>query len=349
MNAIASPNISTQKPSPSYRDKLGEVYSTSVAEGIVLHVCPGKQISWEDFKQCTPPFSIALDGLVRGRPQLDRSGIRANFNHHEDVERFATRCTTSQVFMAIKDGTLDLFKDPSTGSPLMNVYVNDPDQDSSFAVWLLRHHERCKGTRSEPAMMRLLFAEDMLDTTAGLYPFDPSSKLARELAWVFEPYVLARQDGRLWTMKGPEMANVIDAVGSRIDKYVLGEAGTVPLDTSYDMIGGGRGWSMVSMQGFYARSALRQNGITAYVAYGGEHEGRHKYSLGKLSLADPFPIEELYAALNQLEGFDPATGPHWGGSDTIGGSPRPSGSSLAPKELEQVINSFLERRTGSLH
>lgn len=349
MNEIATQSITNQQASTLHAEKLGEVYSTRIAEGIMLHVCPGKQISWEEFKQCTPPFSIALDGVVRGKPELDRAGVRANFNHHEDVVRFATRCTTSQVFMAIKDGTLDLFKDPSSGAPLMHVYVNDPDQDSSFAVWLLAHHERCKGSRSEPAMMRLIFAEDMLDTTAGLFPFDPESKLARELAWVFEPYVLARQAGRLWTMRGSEMANIIDAVGARIDRYVLGDAESVPLDTRYSVIGGGPGWSMVKTEGFYARAKLRLNGITAYVSYGGEHEGRHKYSIGKLSIADPFPIEELYAFLNELEGFDPATGPHWGGSDTIGGSPRPTGSSLSPKQLEEAINTFLERRGGMLH
>jgi hypothetical protein len=349
MNAIAAENTNTKQPSSLHTSKLGEVYSTRIAEGIMLHVCPGKQISWEEFGQCTPPFSIALDGLVRGAPRLDRQNVRANFNHHEDVVRFATRCTASQVFMAIKDGTLDLFKDPSSGGPLMHVYVNDPDQDSAFAVWLLKHQERCRGPKSEPAMMRLLFAEDMLDTTAGLYPFAPDSQLARELAWVFEPYVLARQDGRLWTMKGPEMANVIDAVGVRIDRYVLGDAQAIPLDTRYEIIGGGPGWSMVTMQGFYARSQLRQNGITAYVAYGGEQEGRHKYSLGKLSLADSFPIEELYEYLNHLEGIDPATAPHWGGGDSIGGSPRPTGSSLAPKELETAINAFLARRGGVMH
>ncbi|MFO0416534.1 MAG: hypothetical protein ACK5Y6_04530 [Pseudomonadota bacterium] len=349
MNQITTERKTTAEKESSPAETLGDVYSTPIGEGIILHVCPGKQISWEEFKKCTPPHSIALDGLVWGKPQLDRVEKRANFNHHEEVERFATRCTTSQVFMAIKDGTLDIFKDPVSGAPRINIYVNDPDQDSSFAVWLLKHHERCKGTKSEPSMMRLLFAEDMLDTTAGLYPFYPDSKLARQMAWVFEPYVAARLDGRLWNMKGPEMANVIDAVGLRIDRYVLGEAESVPLDTRYSVIGGGPGWSMVKMVGFYARSLLRQNGITAYVAYGGEHNGRHKYSLGKLSPADLLPIKELYDYLNQLEGFDPGNGPHWGGSDTIGGSPRPLGSSLSPKELEQAINSFLERMNGELH
>jgi len=349
MNGIATQTTSTPQTSSSLKDKLGDVYSTRIAEGITLHLCPGKQISWEDFIRCTPPYSIAIDGLVHGKPRLDLNGMRANFNHHEDVVRFATRCTLGQALMATKDGTLDLFKDPSSGAPHMNIFANDADEDSSSTVWLLKRHERCKGTKSEPAIMRLIFAEDMLDTTAGLYPFDPESKLMRELAWVFQPYVLARQDGRIWSMKGPEMANVIEAIGSRIDQYVLGNAESIQLDTRYTLIGGGAHWSMVQMQGYYARAKLRQNGITAYVAYGGEHEGRHKYSLGKLSIADPFPIEELYAYLNQLEGFDPATGPHWGGSDTIGGSPRPIGSSLAPKELEAAINIFLERRAGMLH
>ena len=145
------------------------------------------------------------------------------------------------------------------------------------------------------------------------------------------------------------MANVIDAVGARIDRYVLADAESIPLDTRYNLIGGGPGWSMIETQGFYARAMLRQNGITAYVAYGGEHEGRHKYSIGKLSMADSFPIVDLYAFLNELEGFDSATGSCWGGGDTIGGSPKLVGSSLSPKELEEVINTFVGRRNGMLH
>ncbi len=129
---------------------------------------------------------------------------------------------------------------------------------------------------------------------------------------------------------------MIDAVGVRIDRYVLGDAQAIPLDTRYEIIGGGPGWSMVTMQGFYARSQLRQNGITAYVTYGGEQEGRHKYSLGKLSLADPFPIEELYDYLNHLEGIDPATAPHWGGGDVWAGRQGQPGVRLRRRSLKPL-------------
>ena len=50
-----------------------------------------------------------------------------------------------------------------------------------------------------------------------------------------------------------------------------------------------------------------------------------------------FPMVRLYAALNEAEGTE--AGPTgWGGSNTIGGSPRGSGSRLKPAEVEGVIN-----------
>lgn len=54
--------------------------------------------------KATEPFSIALDGYVNVGPRFDHEGPRVNFNHHEEVDRLATRATCGQVLMAIRQG-----------------------------------------------------------------------------------------------------------------------------------------------------------------------------------------------------------------------------------------------------
>ena len=320
---------------------LGKIHSVDLAPGITLHVCPGKEIGWEEFERIAPPNSIALDGFVRGAPRYDPAMKRANFNHHQDVDRLGTRSTSGQIQVAIKQGLIDAFR--VDGAPRIHIWVNDPDQDSSLAVWLLVNHERITGARSEPIINKLISAEDLIDTTAGAYPFDPKSALMRELAWVFEPYVQARMAGRIRSMEGAEMANVIDAVGARISKYTLGEKHSVELDTRLQDLGGGEGWRLIKEEGFYARTGLFARGIKAFVSFLGEENGRYHYSIGKMSPYIPFPITDLYVALNEAEGLDIKSGICWNGGDTIGGSPRRVGSSLNPKQVEELINQFLTR------
>lgn len=324
---------------------LGDVHVSQLDRGIYLHVCPGKEISWENFLKLAPRYSIALDGLVRGAPRFSEEHICANFNHHQDVDRLATRSTAAQILVALKQRLMDRFQEG--GAPVLHIYVNDPDQDSSLAVWLLVNHERVIGTRSEPAISKLVHAEDLLDTTAGAYPFDPQSSVMRDLAWIFEPYVLARIGGRVRSMQGAEMANVIDAVGQRISRYSLGQGEQVTLDTRMEIVGGGKSWRMIRELGFYARTGLFAQGIHAFVSLLGEDSGRFHYSIGKMSPYIPFPINDIYKALNVAEGLDPNSGVCWGGGDTIGGSPRRVGSCLSPAQVQEIINRIIE--PGVLH
>lgn len=344
--ATGSPRSPGMNRHASILESLKRAYvEKNIAPGINLVVVPGMEISWEDFCALTPPNSIALDGLVGDAPKFDAQGVRANFNHHQNVNRLATRSTSGQVHTAIKCGLIDAFR--KDGRPLINIYVNDPDQDSSLAVWLLAHHERLAGMRSEPLINKLLSAEDYIDTTAGGYPFDPRSDLMQELAWVFKPFVAARMDGRIRQMAGAEMANVIAAIGVNINRFTVGQSGREELDTRFDIIGGGEGWKMVKEVGFYARSAMFMQGIDAFVSHLGSDCDRHHYTIGKRSPFIPFPVEAIYGGLNKLEGDIAESGSSWNGSDTIGGSPRRVGSQFAPKKLEQHINQIvLVERSG---
>ena len=306
---------------------------------ITLHVEPRIVKTWDAFRIENPPYSIALDGYVYGRPEFDREGPYRNFNHHEGVDRSCTRATCAQVFVALKQELFDTFK--QDGEPYANVYVNDPDQDTSVAVWLLQNGERIQGQKSEPLINRLVGVEDHLDATAGAYPLAPDMSIMRELAWIFEPYTDARITGRLPHMDEPEMRNVIESVGLRITKYSLGQGEKLELDTSYEELGGGPGWKLINETGAAARIELFASGTKAFVAVRDNGDSTYTYTLGKMSEYIDFPIIKLYERLNNEEGLEHGGPNSWGGGDTIGGSPRMTGSKLKPEELERIVNEVL--------
>jgi len=307
---------------------------------IELIVEPGKTVSWEQFCADAPPFSVALDGYVSGPPHYASGGPHLNLNHHEGVDRLSTRSTSGQVFVYVKQGLFRRFQ--QDGLPVATAYINDADQDTALAVWLLKHHERFEGERSEPLINRLVFAEDMLDTTAGAYPFNPDSDVMRELAWIFEPYNEAFK--RIRGFDAGQLRNIIETIGSRIDQYVLGQGQKMAPDTRFDMLHQGTGWVLVREVGPAARTKLFVQGAYAFATVREERpDGTYHYSLGKMSPFVDFPIEELYAELNRREGISDDCTDRWGGSNTIGGSPRKRGSRMNPGQLAAVIEEFLKR------
>ena len=135
---------------------------------IRLNVEPRVTKTWRQFRKENPPFSIALDGYVDGPPSYASDGPHANFDHHRKVDRLSTRSTCMQVYMAVTMGIFDRFQE--NGEPRAEIFVNDPDQDTCLAVWVLRNAERCQGLTMAERVSHLLIGEDILDCTGGAYP-----------------------------------------------------------------------------------------------------------------------------------------------------------------------------------
>lgn len=306
-----------------------------------LHVEPRRVYSWSDFKKKAPPYSIALDGFVNSATRRDPKGPYANFDHHSKADRFATRSTSEQVHMEINMGLFDTFK--KDGVPEANIYVNDPDEDTCLAWWLLKNHELIKN-HAEPRINRLVYCEDRLDCTAGAYPFGDTS-MRRKMAWIFEPYNQARFDGRVAQMEEAEMRNVIESVESRINVHIFGEGSELALDGNYEKIGGGNGWTLTRETGHASRMAMYNDGVSAFATLVAEKpDGSFVYVLGRRSVWTPFDILKLYSGLNEEERKIVHENNRWGGSDTIGGSPRETGSKLSPERLQVLINSILNNK-----
>lgn len=218
---------------------------------INLHVEPRMTYTWDEFRQHAPPYSIALDGIVKDSPKRDPSGPFANFDHHTGVDRLVTRSTCEQVYLELGD-LLRVFRKKDI--PTINIFINDCDEDTCLAVWLLFNHELA-APHSNPAVNRLVYCEDRLDATGGTYAIGDRS-IARKMAWIFEPYHTARFQGKLATMDASGMRTIVESVCARITSHVVNGGEEIGLEGEFAVIGGGKKWAMVKETGPSARRAL---------------------------------------------------------------------------------------------
>lgn len=293
-------------------------------------------LSWEKFLEDCPQMSIALDGYVGVGPRLDLKKMVVNFNHHEEVDRLATRATCAQVLMAIRQGMFSSFRNEA--GPFANVFVNDCDEDVCTS-WFLLNNSHMVTHAVNPLVNKLVSMEDALDSTAGAYPFPAELPALAELAWVFAPYRQFRLNHGLEGRDSAAFESIIMDVELRIMQYITGHGKSIPLNTKYKVIGGGSGWTMVEEIGMHARTGMFGDGIQAYVSVRYLQNGNYGYTIGKLS---PFIPHDLLKLTNRLNELDPAVkdGNRWGGGNNIIGSPRATGSALNPetlhKEMEEV-------------
>ena len=310
--------------------------------GFELHVEPNTPPQQpEQFIVEKGPFSIALDGYVHGAPWFDESGPRANFNHHEDVDRLATAATCEQVLTAIRSGLFQTFR--KDGLPKAEVYVNDCDQDVCTAYYLLTHAPMVESA-TNPLINALVSVEGKLDATAGAYPFSPDLAIMRKIAWMFQPYTEFRKSGDINRRETPQFEQVIESCSRRIDDYMLGKGKELPLDIRYEVLDQRPGYTVVREIGDNARIGMYASGINAFLSVqeidSAKDQPYWRYTVGRRSLFIPFPTDKIFETLN---GVDTAVEGqnNWGGGNLIGGSPRATGSNLNPEQVTELIDGVL--------
>jgi hypothetical protein len=307
-------------------------------------------MGWLDFCHNKPPFSIALDGYVYGGPKFavtttlfnpsNLPGPYVNFNHHEEVDRLATRATCGQVLMAIRQGLFTTFRDGY--GVKARVYVNDCDEDVCTSYFLLKNQFFVESSVN-PLLNRLVDLEDKLDSTAGAYPFPQDLPVLQELAWVFYPYRSFRLNGGLDRKESSEYEEIIHDVGRRIMEHITGRGKSMPLDARYERLGGGAGWALIREVGFNAKTGMFSDGIRAYVSVRERPNGRYTYTVGRMSPFVSFDVPRILSELNleeqKLQGTESKD--VWGGGNTIGGSPRVAGSALKPEEVSRIVEGIM--------
>jgi hypothetical protein len=304
-----------------------------------IHILPRKEMPWGEFVNHAPRSSIALDGVVLGGPRYNPTTQHINFDHHDGVVREATMSTAMQVHMAIKGGLIPSFR--GNGDSKIHVFINDTDQDASFAVWLLLNYKQFEGVQGNPHINRLLALTDRWDVTGGAYPMNLNESLVREHNWVFRPYTDLRKSGALANANEAVLRSNLEAILHRITKAMMGEAEQIPLDTRHTILYDSPEFKVVDeIGGNEARYHLFNHGMNAYLSLVAQRaDGSQVMTIGRRSRFIPFPVTELYADFNEAEGLTKEKG--WNGSDIVGGSPRATGTKLSWEQLRDIIRKRL--------
>ena len=301
-------------------------------------------MSWEEFTTIAPYNSISLDGVVRGGPRFEPQTNHINFDHHDNVVREATMSTAMQVYFALKGGLMEAlnFKSAQKGVRQTNVYINDTDQDTSLAVWLLLNYKKFEGVHTIPHISRLLALTDRWDITGGAFPMNLDDQLVREHNWVFRPYTDLRKSGGLAQATESIMLDNLETVMSRLDKFMMGQAEEVELDTRHVILHDSPQFKIVDeIGGNEARYFLFSRGMNAFISLvATRSDGRRVVSIGRRSQYIPFPVEKLYDDFNRAEDFNRDNG--WSGSGIVGGSSRIRGTSLSWETLRDITERRLK-------
>lgn len=300
-------------------------------------------MGWKKFCENTDPFSIALDGYVKRGPRF-RERLRgpwANFNHHEDVDRLATRATCAQIRIAIMQGLYDCFCDGD--GVRMIVYANDCDQDVSLS-WVLLKYGQDKEFIFHPRLIKLVNIEDVIDTTAGAYPFpinDPKiRKRLEEVAWVFEPYANFRVSGEIDKRESSAFVEVVQRIEERVLQFIEEKGEMIPLDTRYETVHRGSNWVVAKEIGIHAKTGIFSDGCHAYATYRQRPDGRYCWTIGRMSIYVPLDMKGLIGRLIELDDIgDKNDLP--GGSNTIGGTSRNHGSPVNPEQMVFLMKEFM--------
>lgn len=303
-------------------------------------------ITWSKFIDRAGPYSIAIDGYVADRPILDSRFPAANLNHHENVSRLETRASCAQALLEIRLGLFKVFR--KNNEPEARIFANDCDEDVCLTYYLLSHSWIAESVIN-PRLNKLVSLVDLLDTCSGMYPLPIDMPILSELAWVFEPYRRFRMSGGLEKRDPAAFTDVVTNVCNRIEKFIIGENGAIPLDARYKVLKRGTGWAMIEEIGPYGRQGALADGIQAFISAKQRADGRWTYSICRISELIPFPVPEILVACDEAEG-NPSD--HWGGGTTTGGSGRNTGSRQNPDHVFTVAEAttlkFLEDKVESL-
>lgn len=287
---------------------------------VILHVRPGEeQSSFAEFVATTPGPAVALDGYVRGAPQS--CNTHADFDHHEGVERQQTPSTCLQVLEAIDNG------DTLLESSELNVYINDHDPDVAFSVWLLHNRAYIPLLKQEQRqrLEQVFAAEDRVDVTGGTSAGDTEPEVVETLAWICDLWCQQRANGDAATEENIRAA--IASMCGRLSSWVLaGISSTGDVDMEVETVAQLGNVALIREHHPLARTTLESKGIKVFISvldpYG------TKVTVGTTA-SENGGLNELWPVLNKAEQeVRSLTEEQWGGSDSVGGSPRITGTAL---------------------
>ncbi len=290
-----------------------------------------------------PGGTIYLDGAAQGEPFVDAERDVYNLDHHEGCVRAFTLASCEQALVLLRRG-LDLRRRD------FRVYANGIDLDTVLAIWVLLNHLRLAPEDSEARrrILPLLRLEGNIDALGlgvedlcGL-PADVHAQTRRQLDGL-----LARERTR---GSGRDPVAFVAAQLRAIDRIAyageeLGELLEIEELARAELPGVGVAVVCRAAGGVYEveRELRRLHGDRLGLVV--LQKDARSYSLRAAHPAAAARLERIYAQLNRV---DPGSGGsrsenRWGGAGEIGGSPRQSGSRLAPQQIADACREACTR------
>ena len=332
---------------------IPERYSTREKDGVRTLECdeaprmrvvidPGMAASRSDAASLGERV-VLLDGAGSFGPLLDNDRKLYNLDHHSGCERLFTLSTCEQALLLVHSG-LRLSEGDWT------LYANDPDLDTVLALWCLLNHRRVRELRPEArdVLLPLLRLEGAIDSNGpelarlcGL-PTRVLDETQRRIDELLLRERELKQSGA-WAKKDVygyaiEMLRSIDAMVYQFEDFgdytrieeIYGHVEIAPRQVAV---------VCRDRSGIYTvEQHLKTHWGDQLSLIALENQPGH-YTLRRVSSLDGPDLEPAYELLNRI---DPAVdgrppGKRWGGSQDIGGSPRPRGTQLASVEVIEVL------------
>ena len=266
------------------------------------------------------PRSVALDGMVQG-PVMGDEEDRWSFDHHAGCARLVTQATCEQVWTATRLGFKWAGRD---------VWINDLDGDTVLSLYVI--HTAVNGVIPPADLGSLVRAVGLMDAhgPAAIVLMTPEE---RALADTFYHGVIYPTLGRNVQERFGEWRELLEECHDGIDRLLSGELERAqpkpePVEMILEKQVGSLKLAVAECPGFGGFVKLYGGGYDVVILTTEAAGGTRRYTLGKVSDLVPFNLSALLGRLNELEDG-------WGGSSSIGGSPRKEGgeSSLLLPEL----------------
>ena len=325
------------------RDRTeGPVLLSSEAPGVSVQIRRGLAYSEAEARKLGERV-VLLDGAGQFGPVVDDNAHLYNLDHHDDCLRSFTLATCEQALILVLKG-LQLDKGDWT------IYANDPDLDTVFAIWVLLNYRRVRvlNTRQRDAILPLLRLEGAIDANG--FEIGEHCGLPRAL-FEQEKKKLDALHAHELEIKGRGDWGQIDFVEYtrdmllRIDALVFTSAdfddytsvdeiyGHVELGSDHVAVMCRDGSGIYEVERRLKKVWGDRLGIIAL-----ERES-HQFTLRRTAGLAGIDLEDAYGKLNLLDPMVDGRPPEkrWGGSDDIGGSPRPVGTGLTPLEIGNIL------------
>jgi len=236
------------------------------------------------------------------------------------------------------------------------VYANEPDLDTLFAVWVLLNHRRVRQLTPEQRdlILPLLHLEGAIDANGfeiGEHSGLPGRLFAQVRARldVLHKKELALKSSGGWgkadlTDYSRDMLLEIDRLvyrASDFDDYTTVEEVYTHVEVGEERV------AVVCRDdsGIYEVEKRLKKAWGDRLGIIALEREEHQYTLRRTASLARIDLEEAYAKLNLLDPRVDGRPPQkrWGGSDEIGGSPRPEGTALTPDEIAKILKMTFKR------